>query len=946
MKNSDINDNMLQPKNVLQARRNFGRNLNNNSKYHANNNKNFIDEKNIFKENLDKTHFNKIENVNSNYINYKITSRNPENFNNKAFVKNRSNDTNFSVLNPSNKYENFYLIPKTSRNNNILPNRLNRIDSNTSAFEEIKKVEIKVNKNNKKKIYVDETNKENVNYENGQSIFISQINQKQEIQLDNKPLSCKNSKSSLARSKCLSNLSNKSKMDLVENDIKTCSNFTFQNHHPKMAQSNHLDEKVYKEANNILNVNSMNFIDSSTGNFFIMENKLNNFAENCHSNFILKFQNKEYKHINNFNNSDFVFNNDLISNLNKKNSILINQQSQRNNSESNYCNNDVPIIADVDVNKRNFNAHILNFQNNMIQIENTYKTEDGLKQPIEAPVNINQRIDKPFEQNNFFLNNNLNNQENNNHILNNLIMLHNLSNNNNNVNNQFLNNRFLILNSNNFFPAFYNKIQNQKFCEVANLPFNNFAFPQSQSLGEYFNNNPNLQNLQLVQNASFPTNQITNNGFNNFISSQSFQLSNVNNYKDTLKRNVIESDISNNNLNKNNDALKINNQYVNNQDVSMLNSLKNLKENFYPNSLIISNFEQENNLNAFFEKEAKDQNPIKKHSFKEIKELKIDPNICNQSYESNYDENINKYLRKETATGFQDKNNSFLPYDLKKIGSNQHSKNPQILFEYLDDLLESLKQEEKFLIFNKENRLLHEVKDHMRLILISWITEVHRKFRLLDETLYLTIQLVDQCLHSNQNKFDKNNFQLLGISALYLSCKYEEIYFASLHDFSYVTENTFSTKEIIEMESKILEMVDFFICTSYPLRFLEIYKLLFNLTDPQFYFCQLLIEITLMDSRFLEFDHSLIALSSIFIMIKSFTNKFESISQTFYKELKDRKIPFKHCTHLLCQHLDKSHDTSYFKVIRGRFILNMLKLNIFIDKKNFNKSISDHLKEK
>ena len=43
-------------------------------------------------------------------------------------------------------------------------------------------------------------------------------------------------------------------------------------------------------------------------------------------------------------------------------------------------------------------------------------------------------------------------------------------------------------------------------------------------------------------------------------------------------------------------------------------------------------------------------------------------------------------------------------------------------------------------------QLVTEVKDTSRAFLVEWIIDVHRKFRLLPETLYVTVFLIDRFL--------------------------------------------------------------------------------------------------------------------------------------------------------------------------------------------------------
>lgn len=80
----------------------------------------------------------------------------------------------------------------------------------------------------------------------------------------------------------------------------------------------------------------------------------------------------------------------------------------------------------------------------------------------------------------------------------------------------------------------------------------------------------------------------------------------------------------------------------------------------------------------------------------------------------------------------------------------------------------------------------------MRCILISWLVEVHLKFKLLPETLFLTINIIDRYTQVKQVK--KADYQLLGVTAMLIASKYEEIYAPEIRDFIYMTDKAY-TKE-------------------------------------------------------------------------------------------------------------------------------------------------------
>jgi len=87
-----------------------------------------------------------------------------------------------------------------------------------------------------------------------------------------------------------------------------------------------------------------------------------------------------------------------------------------------------------------------------------------------------------------------------------------------------------------------------------------------------------------------------------------------------------------------------------------------------------------------------------------------------------------------------------------------------------------------------------DINEKMRAILVDWIIEVHLKFKLLPETLFLTINLIDRYLERVQIK--RNNLQLVGVTAMLIASKYEEIYAPEVRDFVYITDNAYTKEEI------------------------------------------------------------------------------------------------------------------------------------------------------
>ena len=88
--------------------------------------------------------------------------------------------------------------------------------------------------------------------------------------------------------------------------------------------------------------------------------------------------------------------------------------------------------------------------------------------------------------------------------------------------------------------------------------------------------------------------------------------------------------------------------------------------------------------------------------------------------------------------------------------------------------------------------------DTSRAFLVEWIIDVHRKFKLMPETLYVTVNIIDRYL--SMEPIRKSELHMLGVTALLIATKYEEIYPPDLKDLLNVAENKFSKIEVLRLE--------------------------------------------------------------------------------------------------------------------------------------------------
>lgn len=117
--------------------------------------------------------------------------------------------------------------------------------------------------------------------------------------------------------------------------------------------------------------------------------------------------------------------------------------------------------------------------------------------------------------------------------------------------------------------------------------------------------------------------------------------------------------------------------------------------------------------------------------------------------------------------------------------------------------------------------------------MVDWLIKIHYNFKLLPETLFLTVNVIDRYFSLYQ--ISKRDVQLVALAALLIVTKYEEIYPPLLKDFVYIADNQYTAEEILDTEKKILFALDFDIslCTSF--RFLERFSKLSKIDTVTFF---------------------------------------------------------------------------------------------------------------
>ncbi|KAF8410309.1 hypothetical protein HHK36_002835 [Tetracentron sinense] len=191
------------------------------------------------------------------------------------------------------------------------------------------------------------------------------------------------------------------------------------------------------------------------------------------------------------------------------------------------------------------------------------------------------------------------------------------------------------------------------------------------------------------------------------------------------------------------------------------------------------------------------------------------------------------------------------------------TKNPLAVVEYIEDIYAYYKKTESLSSVSPNYMAQKiDINEKMRAILIDWLIEVHYKFELLDETLFLTVNLVDRFLA--QQTVVRKKLQLVGVTAMLLACKYEEVSVPALEDLILISDKFYTRKEILEMEKLMVNTLQFNMSVPTPYVFMRRFLMAAQSDKKLELLSFFMIELCLVEYEMLKFPPSLLAAAAIY----------------------------------------------------------------------------------
>jgi G2/mitotic-specific cyclin 1/2 len=205
-----------------------------------------------------------------------------------------------------------------------------------------------------------------------------------------------------------------------------------------------------------------------------------------------------------------------------------------------------------------------------------------------------------------------------------------------------------------------------------------------------------------------------------------------------------------------------------------------------------------------------------------------------------------------------------LPPGVRHIDDPDDLLDPLMVAEYANDIFDYLNGLEAS---SAPNPHYMDHQDDLewktRGILVDWLIEVHTRFHLLPETLFLAVNIIDRFLSEKVVQLDR--LQLVGVTAMFIASKYEEVLSPHVANFRHVADDGFSEAEILSAERFVLQTLNYDLSYPNPMNFLRRISKADNYDIQSRTIGKYLMEISLLDHRFMDYLPSHVAAGAMYL---------------------------------------------------------------------------------
>ncbi|RLN56154.1 hypothetical protein BBP00_00008151 [Phytophthora kernoviae] len=172
-----------------------------------------------------------------------------------------------------------------------------------------------------------------------------------------------------------------------------------------------------------------------------------------------------------------------------------------------------------------------------------------------------------------------------------------------------------------------------------------------------------------------------------------------------------------------------------------------------------------------------------------------------------------------------------------------------------------------------------DINEKMRTILVDWLVEVGEEYELDSQTFHKAVNLVDRCLKII--KINRKQFQLLGCACMMIAAKFEEVYGPNVEEFVYISDQTYTAEEMLDMEAKVLKALEYRVASTTCYGFVQRYIKAGCTTDKQRALVMYLCDFTLLYYHMVKFKPSKLVASAVYL-VRVMTDEAEPWTPTLH----------------------------------------------------------------
>ncbi|ESW99474.1 hypothetical protein KL918_001593 [Ogataea parapolymorpha] len=219
-------------------------------------------------------------------------------------------------------------------------------------------------------------------------------------------------------------------------------------------------------------------------------------------------------------------------------------------------------------------------------------------------------------------------------------------------------------------------------------------------------------------------------------------------------------------------------------------------------------------------------------------------------------------------------------------------------------------------------RYVEEVQNELtwehRATLMNWLVQLHARFNLLPETLFLTVNIIDRFL--SVKTISLSRFQLCGAVALFIAAKYEEINVPTIKQMIYMVGDQFTIPEFLRAEKFMVEVLKFEFGWPGPMSFLRRGSKADDYDNEVRTLAKYFIEVTIMDPRFVASAPSWLAAGAQFLARRMLGRGNWTDLHVFYSGYTAEQLePLAEAVEECCLRAAAHHHAVYEKYSERRF---------------------------